>query len=257
MPSFAHTATLAVLLLFAMPPARAAAGPDPSVFETLVRAAPNADPGVLRVAARAMACARANAALHAPRTLSVIDYSKPSTQRRLWVFDLARGSLLFEEWVAHGRNSGGNLAERFSNETGSLMSSVGVFVTEDTYRGQNGYSLRLRGLDAGFNDRAHERSIVMHGADYVSEGIIRGQGRLGRSLGCPAVRRDIAPALIDTIRNGSLLVAYFPLAEWLQGSAYVGGCTAATQDAIATTGNAVGPGAGDAHPTPRFRTMTR
>ncbi|GMV28993.1 MAG: hypothetical protein AMXMBFR59_11180 [Rhodanobacteraceae bacterium] len=247
MPSFAHAAALAVLLLFAMPPARAAADPAPSVLETLVRAAPNADPGVLRVAARAMACARAKATLHAPRTLSVIDYSKPSTQRRLWVFDLVRGSLLFEEWVAHGRNSGGNLAERFSNETGSLMSSVGVFVTEDTYRGQNGYSLRLRGLEAGFNDRARDRSIVMHGADYVSEGIIQGQGRLGRSLGCPAVRRDIAPALIDTIRNGSLLVAYFPLAEWLRGSAYVGGCDAPEQDAVVATGSAGGSVADGAH----------
>lgn len=247
MPSFAHVAALAALLSLAMPPARASAAPDPPLLEKLMRAAPGADPGVLRVAARAMACARATAALDAPRTLSVIDYSKPSTQRRLWVFDLARGSLLFEEWVAHGRNSGGNLAERFSNETGSLMSSVGVFVTENTYMGQNGYSLRLRGLDAGFNDRAHERAIVMHGADYVSEGIIRGQGRLGRSLGCPAVRRDIAPALIDTIRNGSLVVAYFPLAEWLRSSPYVGGCASPGQEAITTAGSASGPGTADAH----------
>lgn len=227
MASFISLAARAALVLFAAPPALAAAEAAGDLANRLALAAPNADRGVLQLAANAVACVRARDPASAPRTLSVIDYSRPSTQRRLWVFDLSPATLLFEEWVAHGRNSGGNLAERFSNEAGSLMSSVGVFLTAGTYTGHNGYSLRLRGLDAGFNDKAIERAIVMHGADYVSEGVIRGQGRLGRSLGCPAVRREVAAPLINTIRDGSLVFAYFPLAEWLHGSSYLGGCTAA------------------------------
>ncbi len=225
MASFISLAARAALVLLVSAPAAAETAGD--LATRLARAAPNADREVLQLAANAVTCVRARDPASAPRTLSVIDYSKPSTQRRLWVFDLSPATLLFEEWVAHGRNSGGNLAERFSNEAGSLMSSVGVFLTAGTYTGHNGYSLRLRGLDAGFNDHAIERAIVMHGADYVSEGVIKGQGRLGRSLGCPAVRREVAAPLIDTIRDGSLVFAYFPLAEWLRSSSYLGGCTAA------------------------------
>lgn len=225
MASFISLAARAALVLLVSAPAAAETAGD--LATRLARAAPNADREVLQLAANAVTCVRARDPASAPRTLSVIDYSKPSTQRRLWVFDLSPATLLFEEWVAHGRNSGGNLAERFSNEAGSLMSSVGVFLTAGTYTGHNGYSLRLRGLDAGFNDHAIERAIVMHGADYVSEGVIKGQGRLGRSLGCPAVRREVAAPLIDTIRDGSLVFAYFPLAEWLRSSPYLGGCTAA------------------------------
>ena len=237
MASLFHTVARSALALLAALPAPAVADVDDELVSALVRAAPNADPGVLRLAVRAMACVRANETSNAPRTLSVIDYSRPSTQRRLWVFDLVPGKLLFEEWVAHGRNSGGNITERFSNETGSLMSSVGVFVTEEAYMGHNGYSLRLRGLDVGFNDHAMERAVVMHGADYVNEGIIRGQGRLGRSLGCPAVRREVAPALIDTVRNGSLVFAYYPVEEWLRTSPYVGGCDIPGPGTDATVGS--------------------
>ncbi|WP_257385441.1 murein L,D-transpeptidase catalytic domain family protein [Tahibacter caeni] len=237
MASFVRMAAFAAFALFASPPAPAAGATAGGLVDELARAAPNADRKVLQLAANAVTCVRARDPANTPRTLSVIDYSKPSTQRRLWVFDLSAATLLFEEWVAHGRNSGGNLAERFSNDAGSLMSSVGVFVTEGTYTGHNGYSLRLRGLDAGFNDHAFERAIVMHGADYVSEGVIKGQGRLGRSLGCPAVRREVAMPLIDTIRDGSLVFAYFPLAEWLRSSSYVGGCTTGG----AATGAAAAP----------------
>jgi hypothetical protein len=213
---------LAALAAFAL-----MSGDGGELADRLARAAPQADPRVLQLASQAVACARIKDPASRPRTLSVIDYTRPSTQRRLWVFDLEPGKLLFEEWVAHGRNSGGDLAEHFSNETGSLMSSVGLFQTGDAYRGHNGYSLRLRGLDAGFNDNAIGRAIVMHGADYVSEAIARDQGRLGRSLGCPAVRREVALPLIDAIRDGSLVFAYFPLADWLQHSPYLGGCGAA------------------------------
>lgn len=200
--------------------ASAASLPEPPperVAEALHRAAPAADRQVLSMAARAMGCAlkRGEAPM---RRLSVIDYSRPSTQPRLWVFDLERQRLLFEEWVAHGRNTGENLATRFSNATGSYMSSLGAFRAEESYVGANGYSLRLRGLEPGFNDKARERAIVIHGAPYVSDALIRSQGRLGRSLGCPAVRPSVAKPLIDTIRGGSFVFAYYPDPDWLRRS---------------------------------------
>lgn len=221
MASLVAAATQLVLLL-----APAAGSPDDDLADRLARVAPAAGRDVLALAARALGCVRAADERSDPKTLSVIDYSRPSTERRLWVFDLAQEKLLFEEWVAHGRNTGDNDAHRFSNDAGSLMSSVGVYVTQDAYVGHNGYSLRLRGLDAGFNDNAAARAIVVHGADYVSEAVARGQGRLGRSFGCPAVRRDVAPALIDTIRDGSVVFAYYPLSQWLRTSRFIGGCGA-------------------------------
>ena len=127
------------------------------------------DRNVLRLALNAAACAREVGAVSADRLLTVIDYSKASTQPRLWVLDLEREQVLFEELVAHGRGSGDNFATRFSNAEGSHQTSLGLFRTADTYVGTNGYSLRLDGLEAGINDRARERAIVMHGAPYVSE----------------------------------------------------------------------------------------
>ena len=158
--------------------------------------------------------------LDAFRHLAVIDYSLPSTQRRLWVFDVEHGRLLFEELVAHGRNTGEAAAEHFSNIEGSKMSSVGLFQTVETYYGSNGYSLRLRGLDPGFNDNALSRAIVMHGAPYVSQAIADRLGRLGRSWGCPAVRQEVARTVIDTLKGGALLFAYYPDRKWLAESPY-------------------------------------
>src|SRR5262245_19008161 len=142
--------------------------------------------------------------------LTVIDYSRPSTEPRLFVIDVPSDRVLFRERVAHGRGSGENATERFSNLSGSRMTSLGVFRAGDAYRGAHGLTLRLEGLEPGFNDRARERAIVLHGASYVSEAMSASQGRLGRSWGCPAVRPEIVPALIGSIRDGSLLVAYFP-----------------------------------------------
>ncbi|MCD9006256.1 murein L,D-transpeptidase catalytic domain family protein [Luteimonas sp. XNQY3] len=211
---FADRTSAADRVAIATPSAVPASDP---LLDTLARSAPRLDRKVLQLATRALACAMRQP--HArPATLSVIDYSLPSTQPRLWVFDLARNTLLFEEWVAHGRNTGENLATRFSNREGSFMSSLGVFLTQETYHGQNGYSLRLQGLEPGFNDRARERAIVIHGAPYVNPLAATGQGRLGRSLGCPAVRPAIARQLIDTIRDGSLVFAYYPDADWLRQS---------------------------------------
>lgn len=190
-----------------------------SLVDALARTAPKLDRKVLSLATRAMACSlRQPGASARGGTLSVIDYSRPSTEPRLWVFDLVRPRLLFEEWVAHGRNTGENLATRFSNTEGSYMSSLGGFETEESYVGQNGYSLRLRGLEHGFNDQARDRAIVIHGAPYVSSDLIRSQGRLGRSLGCPAVRTAVARQLIDTIRGGSFVFAYYPDRDWLRQS---------------------------------------
>ncbi len=140
--------------------------------------------------------------------LTVIDYTLPSTQPRLWVLDLDRGRVLYRELVAHGRRSGENVTRAFSNAPGSLMTSLGLFVTDSPYVGHNGYSLRLRGLQPGINDRAYERAIVFHGAPYVNQATAEKAGRLGRSWGCPAVRPEIARTLIDTIKGGTVVYAY-------------------------------------------------
>jgi hypothetical protein len=194
-----------------------------SLARSLSRTAPSANPRAIALAVEAAACATAR--LGGPaRHLALIDYSLPSTQPRLWVFDLDRRKLLFEEWVAHGRNSGENYARWFSNNPDSLTSSLGLFRTHDTYDGDNGYSLRLAGLEPGINDNAESRAIVMHGAPYVDRHFIRTEGRLGRSHGCPAVRPEVAHAVIDALKDGQYLFAYYPDRKWLASSAYLG-CT--------------------------------
>jgi hypothetical protein len=154
-------------------------------------------------------------------TLTVIDFSRPSTERRLWVIDLRTRELLFEEHVSHGRNSGHNVPTSFSNEEGSYKSSLGLFRAAEGYYGKHGYSLRLDGLEKGFNDRARERAIVIHGADYVNPALAKKQGRLGRSLGCPAVRPAITRQLIDAVKGGGLVFAYYPDPAWLNASTYL------------------------------------
>ena len=154
----------------------------------------------------------------------MIDYSKPSDQKRLWVFDLTKGELMYEELVAHGQGSGVDRSTLFSNLPDTHQSSLGLFVTETTYVGRNGYSLRMDGLDLGVNDRARERAIVMHGAPYVSDEFVKANGRLGRSWGCPALRNDIAREIIDRIKGGGLVFAYYPDAEWIKSSKFLGGC---------------------------------
>lgn len=155
--------------------------------------------------------------------LTVIDYSKPSTQKRLWVFDLATGKTLFNTWVSHGKNSGYNIANSFSNSFSSLKSSIGVFLTDEPYIGKHGYSLHIRGLERGINDNAYDRAIVIHGAQYVNSDIIRSNGRLGRSWGCPAVSPRLSTSLINRIKNKTLLFAYYPDAGWLRHSRFLAG----------------------------------
>ena len=179
---------------------------------------------VLELALHATSCAVSSGDIEEPPSLTLIDYSRPSVEPRLWVFDLATGELLFKELVAHGRNTGDNFAKHFSNEMDSRQTSIGLFVADDTYVGSNGYSLRLDGLDVGFNDNARNRAIVMHGAPYVSEQFAATQGRIGRSWGCPALRTAVAAKVIDTIRGGGVIFSYYPDQEWLQTSRFLKGC---------------------------------
>lgn len=144
------------------------------------------------------------------KLLTVIDYSLLSRERRLWVLDVERAEVLAHELVAHGRNTGDDAARSFSNRSGSNQSSLGTFVTGRTYQGKHGLSLRLHGLDQGLNDQALARAIVIHGADYVSEGIVASLGRLGRSQGCPALSTASAPRVIDLIRDGTVVFSYYP-----------------------------------------------
>ncbi|GAA4504557.1 murein L,D-transpeptidase catalytic domain family protein [Hymenobacter ginsengisoli] len=137
--------------------------------------------------------------------LTVVDFDLPSTEKRLWVLDLANDKIVFHTLVAHGHNSGENGASQFSNTNESNMSSLGFYVTGSEYEGKHGHSLRLQGLDEGFNTNAFARSIVMHGADYVSESFIKQNGRLGRSLGCPALPLDQYAQIIDAVQGGSCL----------------------------------------------------
>ena len=184
------------------------------------------DKKVFKMALGAARCAVKSGVTSDPKTLTVIDYSKPSTATRFWVFDLNKRELLYEELVAHGQGSGENLATMFSNEADTHRTSIGLFVTQDTYVGRNGYSLRLNGLDRGFNDRARARAIVMHGAPYVSASFAKAQGRLGRSWGCPALSEAVARNVIDTVKGGSLVFSYYPDKNWLQSSKYLGDCGA-------------------------------
>jgi hypothetical protein len=153
--------------------------------------------------------------------LTVIDYDLPSTSKRLWVVDVAARKLLFHELVAHGKGSGDDLATVFGNGGGSNRSSVGVFLTAETYEGKHGFSLKLDGLEKGINDRARERDIVFHAADYVSDDFAKKAGRLGRSWGCPAVNPAIAKPLIDAIKGGSLVFVYADEPGWLASSEFL------------------------------------
>ncbi|KAA3438063.1 murein L,D-transpeptidase catalytic domain family protein [Rufibacter hautae] len=151
--------------------------------------------------------------------LTVVDFNKPSTAKRLWVVDLNKKKVLYHSLVAHGMGSGNDKAVKFSNTVNSHMSSLGFYVTENTYIGKHGLSLKLNGLDQGFNTKAKERAVVIHGADYVSEAFVRQHGRLGRSHGCPALPKEITPEVIQVIKGGTLLYIDGPSSNYT--SAYL------------------------------------
>lgn len=194
---------------------------DTRLFASLSSLAPDLDGEVLELALRARECALANGDAIDPGRLAVIDYSVASTEPRLWVFDTAQPRLMYREHVAHGQKSGHNMTTSFSNVDGSHQSSLGLFRTAETYVGGNGYSMRMDGLESGWNDNARDRLIVMHGAAYVNPDQARRQGRLGRSYGCPAVRTAVAREIIDVLKGGQLLFSYYPDDAWLAGSKFL------------------------------------
>lgn len=153
--------------------------------------------------------------------ITIIDFSLPSNQKRLWIIDPANGLVLLHSVVSHGRNSGNLMASKFSNKPESFQSSLGFYKTAETYQGKHGYSLRLDGLEKGFNDQARNRAIVIHGADYAREEFAKSVGRLGRSLGCPALPTEISSKAIDFIKEGSLLFIYGQDENYLKTSALI------------------------------------
>ena len=140
--------------------------------------------------------------------LAIVDFTQDSSKKRFFMIDLVNKVLVYNDLVAHGRNSGEKETEVFSNSENSHMSSLGFYITNETYYGSNGYSLRLDGLDSGLNDNARKRDIVLHGAPYVSESLVEETGKIGRSWGCPAVPLKIYRDVIDKLKGGNLLFHY-------------------------------------------------
>ncbi|MBW8521922.1 murein L,D-transpeptidase catalytic domain family protein [Chryseobacterium chendengshani] len=153
--------------------------------------------------------------------LTICDFSMSSNTKRLWVIDTDEKKVLFNSLVAHGKNTGEEFATNFSNTESSLQSSMGFYITESTYNGDNGYSLKLLGMDKGFNDAAYKRAVVMHGADYVSEEFAAMHKRIGRSWGCPAIPRSLAEPIINTIKGKNCLFIYYPDENYLSSSEWL------------------------------------
>lgn len=146
-----------------------------------------------------------NSELLSRSLITIVDFNKPSREKRLWIIDLENKKLLFNTLVAHGQGSGDDMANNFSNITNSHQSSLGFYITDQTYSGKHGLSLKLNGMDEGFNTNAKDRAIVVHGADYVSESFIARHGRLGRSFGCPALPVELTASIINTIKGKTCL----------------------------------------------------
>lgn len=216
---------VALIVLSGVTPAGADDGVAPGLVKRLTSQTENLRPEILELAFAAYAEGLEEGYFTRQR-LTVIDYSLPSYEKRLWVIDMVEAKVLFEEIVAHGmgspRGSGGDMeqAKDFSNLSGSRKSSLGLFVTAETYQGRHGYTLRLDGLEDGVNDNARERLIVIHGAHYVTNP--RADDHMvGRSWGCPAVRPKVAKPLIDAIKGGSAVWIYYPDEDWLEESEFL------------------------------------
>jgi hypothetical protein len=149
--------------------------------------------------------------------LTVVDFSQPSSNKRMYIIDVKNGKLLLNTFVAHGKNSGLQYAEHFSNRPESLQSSLGFYVTKTTYSGKHGTSLRLEGEEQGWNDNASERAVVVHGAKYIGSGRANA-AYMGRSFGCPAVPQNQAQTVINLIKDGTCLFIYHPTTEYLKSS---------------------------------------
>lgn len=172
------------------------------------------NPSVLKLAQSAYECAVLSGDAKQGSSLTVIDYSLPASKKRMWVLSMPGGRILFNTYVAHGIGSGGLTPSRFSNTPESRKSSIGLYKTGSPYQGQFGYSLRLFGLDPGYNDNAYSRAIVMHGTNYQN-------GRINPTWGCPAVPKHLAKPIINKIKGGNLVFAYYPNSAWLKKSPYL------------------------------------
>lgn len=193
-----------------------------SELNVLSKKANHIDPKALKLALNAYHNAKQKGLVKNPY-LTVIDYSKASNQKRLWVIDMAHHSVPFNTYVAHGKNSGLTKANHFSNSNGSHATSIGVFLTGPSYVGHHvGYAMGLRGLERGVNDNASRRAVVVHGARYMDESFIKHNGRAGRSWGCPSIPTALVKPLINVIKNGSVLFAYYPDTSWLSHSRFLG-----------------------------------
>lgn len=209
-----------VALLWAFSVTTANAWGFSSEAQTILAKAHGLNPHVLQLALTAYHKLRAEG-YDKQRVLTIVDYSKPSTKRRLWVINLNDLNVPFHELVAQGKNSGLKYATQFSNTPRSLESSIGVYLTGRTYDGEHGYSMRLNGLEKGFNSNARVRDIVMHSAYYVSEQFAHLHGYLGRSWGCFALNPKVATPVIKKIKDGTVLFAYYPDKQWLDHSPYL------------------------------------
>lgn len=213
-------------------------------LKTMLHAqAPDLSEAVINKVATALKCT-STYRVNRNNILTVIDYSLPSNQKRLWIFDLAQKKLLFNTYVSHGIKSGTLLTNNFSNKYNSKASSIGVYQTDKAYYGREGLSLRLNGLERNFNDNAMNRSIVMHGGWYLDEGFIKRYGRPGRSWGCPAVPLAMYQPIINTIKDQSIIVVYYPSDEWFSKSKFL---TCDKPKSVVALNNSTAPAATDEH----------
>lgn len=153
--------------------------------------------------------------------LTIVDFSLSSDKKRMWILDMTTNEVLYHTYVAHGRNTGGKMATKFSNKSNSFQSSLGFYVTAETYYGKNGLSLFIDGMEEGINSNARNRYVVMHGAAYANPDFIEKTGRLGRSLGCPAIPQALTKEVIELIKGESALFIYHPNKEYAKNSKYV------------------------------------
>lgn len=191
-----------------------------AIKEMLQKQEPNLKPEVINKVLSSLACAQSYQIAYNP-VLTIIDYSKPSDQKRLWVFDMTDMKLLYYTYVSHGIASGALNTVAYSNRYNSKASSIGVYLTGESYYGREGLSMHLLGLERHFNNNAMNRYLVMHGAWYVAENFIKKYGRPGRSWGCPALPYDQVKNVINTIKDDTFLVIYYPSDDWLTQSKFL------------------------------------
>jgi hypothetical protein len=194
-----------------------------SIYTQIHQAGANLSEEIFSLAFMGFEKLNAQGRLSTDSILTIIDFSKSSREKRLFVVDLKKQALLFKSVVAHGRNTGEEFARSFSNDMNSHKSSLGFYITGATYLGSNGFSMMLNGVEKGFNDKAKDRAIVMHGADYASEQAILHKGYLGRSYGCPALPRAVNQKIIETIKEGNCMFIYYPDQKYLSNSRMING----------------------------------